>query len=167
MNRRTFDRYAVNVMHFPLEHLVNVKKPAKLMLTRPKRAGASPFHPTIAGPAFPGRLIEGGTMDGQRFDSVTKSLAAGVDRRRVIKGLGGSVLGVLSLGLARRAVDAAPQTCVTCVCGVGNPCNPRSTTCTEVRGFPAEQTCAEACERRNQNLCSAGNAFHCPRGCPA
>jgi hypothetical protein len=133
--------------------------------SKSERAGASSFHPTTAGPAFPGRLVEGGTMDGKRFDSVTKAFATGVDRRRVIKGLGASALGVLSLGLAKHA-EAAPQTCVTCVCGVGNPCNPRSTTCTEVRGFPAEQTCEQACARQNQHLCSAGNAFHCPRGCP-
>jgi hypothetical protein len=56
---------------------------------------------------------------------------------------------------------------VTCICGTGRPCNPKSTTCTEVRAFPAEQACSEACAQRNQNLCGLGNTFHCPHGCPA
>jgi len=100
------------------------------------------------------------------FDRLSKGLAEGMPRSRALKlfaaGLAGSAFAFFT-GTA----SAAPRTCVTCICGTGRPCNPKSTTCAEVRGFPAEQTCAEACQRQGQRLCGLGNAFHCPRGCPA
>jgi hypothetical protein len=55
---------------------------------------------------------------------------------------------------------------VTCICGTGQPCNPKSTTCAEVRAFPAETTCEQACAAANQHLCGLGQTFHCPHGCP-
>jgi len=98
------------------------------------------------------------------FDNLSKRLARGMSRRQAMKLFLSGVAGTALAALAGTA-DAAPKTCVTCVCGTGKPCNPKSTTCTEIRGFPADQTCQEACARKGQNLCSAGNAFHCPKGC--
>jgi len=106
-------------------------------------------------------------MDGQRFDGLVKTLSDPSSRRRVLKGLGAAVAAGGFAAAGRQAVDAAPRTCTTCVCGTGRPCNPKSTSCTEARGFPAQQECAAACERKGQRLCSLGNSFHCPRGCPA
>jgi len=99
------------------------------------------------------------------FDNVSKGMARATTRRSALKLVGLGVAGTTYAALAGKA-SAAPQTCVTCVCGTGNPCNPKSTTCTEVRNFPAQTTCEQACARKSQRLCSAGNAFHCPHGCP-
>jgi hypothetical protein len=101
-------------------------------------------------------------MDSHKFDRIAKTLATGASRRKALTGLVGGTLGALALGSTR----AAPRTCTTCICGTGRPCNPKSTSCTEDRGFPAEQSCKTECERKGQRLCSLGNSFHCPRGCP-
>ena len=37
----------------------------------------------------------------------------------------------------------------------------------KVQTLDTDQACAQACARRNQNLCGLGNTFHCPKGCPA
>ena len=104
-------------------------------------------------------------MAGNDLDNLAKGLAEGrVSRRRALKIFAGGLAATVFAGLTGTAM-AAPQTCVTCNCGTGKPCNPKSTTCTEIRGFPAEQTCQQACAKKGQNLCSAGNAFHCPHGC--
>jgi hypothetical protein len=100
-----------------------------------------------------------------RIESVSRVLAQATSRRQAMKIFGAGLLGS-SLAMAGSA-SAAPRTCVTCICGVGRPCNPKSTTCTETRGFSAEQACSEACARTNQSLCGLGNSFHCPQGCPA
>ena len=100
-----------------------------------------------------------------RFDNLAKGLAKGMPRRRALRLMAASI-GAATLALLPGTAGAAPRTCVTCVCGTGNPCNPKSTTCTEVRAFPPETTCEQACAKKNQNLCSAGNSFHCPHGCP-
>jgi hypothetical protein len=100
-----------------------------------------------------------------RFDELAKSMAQGVSRRQALKlfttGLAGAVLAALT-GKA----EAAPQTCVVCVCGTGRPCNPKSNTCVVLRAFPAQTTCQQACAKQGQNLCSTGVAYHCPQGCP-
>jgi hypothetical protein len=101
-----------------------------------------------------------------QFDRLSKGLAEGMSRGRALKMFGAGLAGTMLAGLMGTA-KAAPQTCVTCICGTGRPCNPKSTTCAEVRAFPAEQACSEACARQNQNLCGLGNTFHCPHGCPA
>ena len=100
------------------------------------------------------------------IDGLSRRMAQATPRRHAFKILGAGVAGTTFAGMAGSA-SAAPQTCVTCICGTGRPCNPKSTTCTEVRAFPAETACQEACERRGQRLCGLGNTFHCPRGCPA
>jgi hypothetical protein len=98
---------------------------------------------------------------------LTKSTAKAVNRRQALRGLavglGGAALGLIGV----RAAYADPQTCVLCACGTGRPCNVKATSCAEVRAFPAETTCEQACAKQNLHLCSAGEAFHCPHGCPA
>jgi hypothetical protein len=106
-------------------------------------------------------------MAGKDLDTLAKDLAEGrVSRRGMLKWLGGALLGGSLLTAFSGAALAAPQTCVTCNCGTGNPCNMKSSFCTEVRAFPADTTCAQACAKKNQNLCSAGQSFYCPHGCP-
>jgi hypothetical protein len=107
-------------------------------------------------------------MTGTDLDSLAKGLVEGrVSRGRALKLFGAGLAATAFAGLTARTATAAPNTCVTCVCGTGNPCNPKSTTCREVKAFPAEETCEQACAKKGQKLCSAGNAFHCPRGCGA
>jgi hypothetical protein len=105
-------------------------------------------------------------MADDRFDALTKSAAKSVTRRQTLLSLTTGLGAMLFALFGASTAFAAPQTCVTCTCGTGRPCNPKSTVCTEVRGFPADQTCAQACQRNGQNLCSTGNAFHCAKGCP-
>lgn len=50
-------------------------------------------------------------MDGARFDRVTKAMASGLSRRRVLAGLAGSAVGVGARGSSRAAVgrpDTSP-----------------------------------------------------------
>ena len=101
------------------------------------------------------------------FDALAKNAGKAVTRRETLRGAFTILGGALFAFVGGRRAYADPQTCVTCVCGTGRPCNPKSTTCAEIRGFPAEQTCTEACERKGENLCNAGTAYHCPHGCPA
>jgi hypothetical protein len=106
-------------------------------------------------------------MSDYNFDELSKLTAKAVTRRQSLRGiaavLGGALLATLG---GSSAFARAPQTCVVCTCGVGKPCNPKSTTCAEVRAFPAETTCADACRKQGQNLCSTGTSYHCPKGCP-
>ncbi len=107
-------------------------------------------------------------MAGKDLDNLAKEMAEGrISRGTALKRMGLALFGGGLLAAFGGTALAAPQTCVTCICGVGRPCNPKSTTCTEVRGFSAEESCTAACARQNQSLCGMGNAFHCPHGCPA
>jgi hypothetical protein len=104
----------------------------------------------------------------EEFDSLAKGLAqGGMSRRKSLKLAAASIAGAAAGLLLSGRASAAPRTCVTCICGTGQPCNPKSTTCTEVRAFPANDECSAACARKNQNLCGLGQTFHCPQGCPA
>jgi hypothetical protein len=105
-------------------------------------------------------------MDSKHFDSLVKSFGSAASRRRVMRGAAATAIGALGLGVGRAA--AAPRTCATCICGVGRPCNPKTTdTCVEVgRGFPsAADQCSARCEQQGFKFCGAGSQFHCPRGC--
>jgi hypothetical protein len=108
-------------------------------------------------------------MADDRFDTLTKSVGKAVTRRDTLRAfltiLGGAALTLVG---AKRA-SADPRTCVTCVCGVGRPCNAKGSTCAEVgQQFPTvEDACSDACERSGFKFCGAGSQFHCPRGCPA
>ena len=105
-------------------------------------------------------------MANDTFDALTRRASTSLTRRQTLFGLATAFGSALFALVGSGTAFAAPQTCVTCVCGVGNPCNPKSTTCTELRGFPADQSCENACQRNGQHVCSAGTAFHCPKGCP-
>jgi hypothetical protein len=102
---------------------------------------------------------------GESFDNLSKELAQGMPRRRALKlvaaAIGGTSLGLLTAGRAH----AAPQTCVTCLYGVGNPCNVKQSSCTVVRSFPASQSCPPP--PAHLRFCGTGQTFHCPHGCPA
>jgi hypothetical protein len=106
-------------------------------------------------------------MAGNDLDNLAMGLAEGrVSRGRALK-LFAAGLAATAFGGLTGTASAAPRTCVVCRCGTGNPCNVKEEFCTEVRRFPAETTCANACSRRNLRLCGAGQTFHCrPRTCP-
>jgi hypothetical protein len=108
-------------------------------------------------------------MDSKHFDSFVKSFGTAASRRRVVRGATAAALGALGLGVGRAA--AAPQTCATCICGVGKPCNPKGDDqCIVVgRTFPGTltQQCTAACDQAGFKFCGFGTQFHCPRGCPA
>jgi hypothetical protein len=104
----------------------------------------------------------------EQFDQFAKGLAeSGMSRRRALKLMGATVGGAVVAFFTPARAIAAPQTCVTCLCGTGRPCNVKSSVCTVVRGFSAEQSCTQACAKKNQNLCGLGESFHCPHGCPS
>jgi len=103
-------------------------------------------------------------MDSKHFDSLVKSFGTAASRRGVVRGGVAAAIGALGLGLGRAA--AAPRTCATCTCGVGRPCNPKSTCQVEVgRTFPtATDACSNRCAQEGFKFCGAGSQFHCPRG---
>jgi hypothetical protein len=54
-------------------------------------------------------------MDHERFDDMTKALATGTSRRRVLKGLAGAALGtVFGAGVTARADAEKPTTTASC-----------------------------------------------------
>jgi hypothetical protein len=101
----------------------------------------------------------------EKIDGLSKDLGLGVSRRKALALLGAGLGGAFAL-LTGRA-QAAPRTCVICQCGTGRPCNVKLTQCQETRGFSADVTCTDFCERAGQQLCGTGSPFHCPQGCPA
>ncbi len=90
-------------------------------------------------------------MDGSRFDDLTKVLAAGTSRRRMLNGLlGGAAAGALSLVGLRRAGAShgrpAGATCIRneqCASGICDP-QTRRCACTPTISCPAGQTCGTA-----------------------
>ena len=101
------------------------------------------------------------------FDALAKHTAKAVNRRQAMRGLAAALGGAMLTLVGARTALADPRTCVLCACGTGQPCNVKQSFCQEVRAFPAETTCEQACAKQNLHLCSAGEAFHCPHGCPA
>ena len=103
----------------------------------------------------------------RKIDGLSRRVAQATTRRQAFKIFGAGLAGTTFAGLAASA-SAAPRTCVTCVCGVGKPCNPKSTQCTEQRSFPSPQlACEEACRQSGFFFCGGFTQSHCPRGCPA
>jgi hypothetical protein len=107
-------------------------------------------------------------MSGKDLDALAKGLAEErISRGGALKRMGAVLLGGL-LAASPAAAFAAPQTCVTCVCGTGRPCNPKGgPVCAELREFPVGTTCEQACARENLNFCGGATKFHCPHGCTA
>jgi hypothetical protein len=107
-------------------------------------------------------------MSAEFFDALTESTAKSVTRRQTLRGLAAVLGGVLLTGVGGRTALADPTECVTCTCGVGHPCNPKSTACTTTQGFPTVgQACTSACAKKNQQFCGGAQEFHCPHGCPS
>src|SRR5690554_3593219 len=76
---------------------------------------------TPASNDFEQALKRGKSMDGQRFDALTRSLAAGMPRRRVLKGLLGGTLGGL---LTARHLDRVSAGTVMAACTTHDECGP-------------------------------------------
>ena len=97
-------------------------------------------------------------MANDRFDSLTKIAGRSLSRRQTLFGLAAALGGALFSS----SVWAAPRTCRTCMCGTGNPCNPKVSRCLETG-----QSCSQFCASQNGNLrvCGQGNVYHCPQGC--
>ena len=101
-------------------------------------------------------------MDGHRFDDLTRALASGSSRRRVLKGLvGGAAGGALSLVGLRRAGAShgrpAGATCIRnehCASGVCDPQTRRCAGCVPFnqRCDPAENACCQ--EQGGPTICS-------------
>jgi hypothetical protein len=108
-------------------------------------------------------------MSGKDLDALAKGLAEErISRGKALKRLGAALLGGSLLAAFPGVASAAPQRCITCVCGTGRPCNPKGDpVCTEDRGFPVGTTCEQACARKNLRFCGGATKFHCPRGCPS
>ena len=113
-------------------------------------------------------------MDGRRFDDLTKALAGGATRRRVLRGaLGGAAGAVLALLGRGRGAEAGPPrpagaTCIRnehCASGVCDP-RTRRCTCTPVTACPAGQTCGTAPDGCGQTL-TCGPACCQPTTCAA
>src|SRR5215216_4707963 len=105
-------------------------------------------------------------MAGKDLDALAKGLAEErISRGAALKRVGAALLGGM-LASIPVAAFASPRTCATCTCGVGRPCNPRTTCQVEVgRGFPsASNACAGVCAEQGLRFCGAGSQFHCPRG---
>ncbi len=103
----------------------------------------------------------------EQFDRLARRLAEGKRSRRQALKLMGAAVGGTAMALFTGRASAAPRTCLTCVCGVGRPCNPKTTVCTEQRAFPSpEAACGEACTQAGFKFCGGVTQFHCPHGCP-
>src|SRR5436189_6475191 len=111
--------------------------------------------------------MEGRLQMSDTLDRVSKEMAKTTSRRQALK--------IFGAGLATAAVGsifasnaaAAPQTCLTCTCGVGKPCNPKSTVCTTQKAFPTPAAaCSTACKSAGFKFCGGVQQFHCPHGCP-
>jgi hypothetical protein len=86
-------------------------------------------------------------MDGERFDRLTKHLADGFTRRRVLRGIGGAGAALATLG--GRPTAAAPNACAQ-ACAF------------EPKG-PRQAACKQACKKCGQNLNQVcfGNTITC------
>jgi len=103
-------------------------------------------------------------MDAHQFDRLTKTLAAGVPRRRVLKGLGGSLAGLLALG-GLAAVEAAPCKSPNTRCGKG-----KARTCSDLQTDVNNcDSCGNVCSGPTRGpgsaTCSGGNCgINCSGG---
>jgi hypothetical protein len=103
---------------------------------------------------------------GDFLDQVSKGMAKATSRRQALK-LFGAGLATTAVGSAfASSAVAAPQTCLTCTCGVGQPCNPKTTVCTTQKSFPTPAAaCGAACTQAGFKFCGGVQQFHCPHGC--
>ena len=107
-------------------------------------------------------------MAGKDLDALAKGLAEErISRGGALKRMGAVLLGGL-LASIPVAAFAAPQTCLTCACGVGKPCNTKEQVCTAAKQFPdPNAACQAACNQAGFKFCGGVVQTHCPKGCPA
>jgi hypothetical protein len=83
-------------------------------------------------------------VDSSRFDEITKTLARGSTRRRMVRGLGAAALGAIGVARLGGGVEAAPgKTCNSpnTRCGRG-----KTATCTDLQTDPNNcGTCGHVC----------------------
>jgi len=102
------------------------------------------------------------------LDQVSKGMAKATSRRQALKIFGAGLATTAIGSVFASGAAAAPRTCLTCVCGVGRPCNPKTTVCTEQRAFPSPAAaCGAACTQAGFKFCGGVTQFHCPHGCAA
>ena len=100
-------------------------------------------------------------MDGKKFDQITRSLASGLSRRQMIKGVAGGAIGALTgiLG-SKQITDAAPKPGCVSFHTTGQGCN----------NPPGNNCCAtDLCIGDNISNPGAGHCGSCPAGstfCP-
>ena len=106
-------------------------------------------------------------MGGQWFDDLTKALAAGASRRRVLRGLVGAAAGGLGLAVGRGAEAAVPRpagaTCVRnghCASGL---CDPARRRCVCPGG---QAVCQGACVDPATFQTDPANCGACGNACP-
>ena len=92
-------------------------------------------------------------MDGHKFDTIVKSLAAGTSRRRVLKGLGAGALGAFLGSRAADVARAAPVTPGTCdaLANAGERCR------TDAGCESTNPCCVGQCVRGNAGQGVGGN----------
>jgi hypothetical protein len=104
-------------------------------------------------------------MDADRFDALTKRLATGgASRRRVLKGLGGSLLGAVLGGAETGWASAAP--CPSGVVCSARCCPNASDICLagKCTSCPSGKVCSAQCCPNASDICLAGKCTSCPSG---
>ena len=103
-------------------------------------------------------------MDGRTFDEMTRTLAAGASRRRVLAGFAGMALGLLGGRRIGAGQETGTSACAAVLCLEGTYC---CDVCGEGTCVPLDQPCPQAfCagEPCNGVVCSAGE-FCCNYSC--
>jgi hypothetical protein len=102
------------------------------------------------------------------LDQLSKDMANATSRRQALKIFGAGVA-TSAIGSAfASSASAAPQECLICACGVGRPCNVKSTVCTTQKQFPTpDAACGAACKSAGFKFCGGVVQVHCPHGCPS
>lgn len=100
-------------------------------------------------------------MDEQRFDDLTRALAAGLSRRAILRRIGTGIAGFGLLGAGRGVADAAPSPCnVFCADQPGPRGAQCRQTCKACAGGP-EATCFDASTNSFTCLDIDNDASHC------
>jgi len=104
-------------------------------------------------------------MDGDRFDALTRALAGGTSRRRVLKGLGGALVGASGLGGGGGAAAAAADACAEALRSCLAEARERRLTADACRAAFADcrQSPPETCLRRGEH-CSPSRPAECCSG---
>ena len=109
-------------------------------------------------------------MDSRTFDDMTRALAAGVSRRRVLAGVAGTALGLLGRGriAAQETDESAACAAILCLTGTtccpncGGICVPIGTPCSD--DLCAEQPCGNAICGPGEYCCNESCSICAPIG---